>query len=290
MLFIKRSSKLTLSWLLACALVMLLAACSSGGGSVSGPDKPDPDLPKQTVSVSSNLPTDGPGEVGVEYEFEFAYTADSIGLAGVFQSDDHGDARLFVVFGDGKPISGAKYSIDMGLFLDENGVATYTTTHAYDTAGRFGVVFGVVDLQGNQLVSNYLIVEIGAVTEFDDSFAIMNCDGSYSNVEKGGWGVTVHQWDVSGLPQGSQLDFSFEAYQRPDRFIIEYPKGNIVYESGWRGSTGYDKTSMYPGGVRAPSDFSVNDLLTVGTSGEFVVTVIGPDSLTEWEYGVRCRN
>lgn len=290
MLLTKRSSKLILCWLLASTLVMLLTACSSGGGGAPEPHKPDPDTPKHSVSVSANLPADGPGAVGVMYEFEFVYTADATGTASVLQSGDAGDARLFLIFGDGKSISGPSPAIDAGLFLDGDGVATYTTTHAYDTTGRYGVVFGVVDLQGNQLVSNYLIVDIGAVTEFDDSFAIMNCDGSYSNVEKGGWGVTVHQWDVSGLPQGSQLDFSFEAYQRPDRFIIEYPKGNIVYESGWRGSTGYDKTSMYPGGVRAPSDFSVNDLLTVGTSGEFVVTVIGPDSLTEWEYGVRCRN
>lgn len=47
-----------------------------------------------------------------------------------------------------------------------------------------------------------------------------------------------------------KLDFTFQAWDVPDRFIVEYPAGNVLYDSRWIGNKQYAETRphLYPEG------------------------------------------
>jgi len=111
--------------------------------------------------------------------------------------------------------------------------------------------------------------------------------------QSGGAGTTIDTWDISAIPPGAVFDFKFNAYDVPDKFIVEYPFGKIQLDTGWRGEKSYydSNPSFYPGGVTEPGSGETLDIFT-SSSGEtsFRVTVLGPDANTGWDYEVRCRS
>ena len=114
------------------------------------------------------------------------------------------------------------------------------------------------------------------------------CD-EWSASQSGGAGVTIDNWDISELPTGVTFDMEFDAYNIPDKFVVEYPIGTERLDTGWRGASSYDGDPDYPGGVESPGDELVEDIFEKKAENIFRVIVTGVDDRTAWEYKVRCR-
>jgi len=113
------------------------------------------------------------------------------------------------------------------------------------------------------------------------------CD-VWSATNSGGEEGTVDTWDIATIPEGAVFDLRFDAESMPDRFRVVY-RGTNVFESGWRGSSGYDGNPEYPGGVVSPGSGEATDLFAKSGGNAFTVVVIGGESGTVWDYSVRCR-
>lgn len=116
-----------------------------------------------------------------------------------------------------------------------------------------------------------------------------SCDGWNRVSQLGGSGVTIDNWDISAVPDGAVFDLRYEALGIPDKFLVNYPDGNQVLDSGWRGNSRYDGATLYPGGVVGDGDNAIYNLFPCLAQDSFRVTVIGPDIGTLWKYEVRCR-
>ena len=90
-------------------------------------------------------------------------------------------------------------------------------------------------------------------------------------------------------PQGAAFDIRFDAFTLPDRFVVAYPSGTTVLDTGWRGSSAYEGDPDYPGGIAGPGQGQVDGMFTRSWQDSFTVTVTGPDPNTAWNYQVRCR-
>jgi len=114
------------------------------------------------------------------------------------------------------------------------------------------------------------------------------CD-QWSASQSGGFGVTIDTWNIEDIPVGATFDMEFQAFSVPDKFVVEYPVGNVVHDTGWRGSPGFDGNPLYPGGVISPGSGTVFDMFTKGAQNTFRVVVTGPAPGTLWNYRIRCR-
>lgn len=180
------------------------------------------------------------------------------------------------------------------------------------------------------------------------------CD-EWSVVRSGGAGTTTDIWDISAIPSGAgtyynipclcgssprfnavQLltyllavfDLKYETYNNPDRILVDYPPGDRVLDTGWRGSQDYadagfpckstsvslhashmpilicclslalalakdpiisNETSVLLGGY--PGYGEEYEMFERRSSDSFQVKVLGNtlQAGTEWEYQVRCR-
>ncbi|WP_232222233.1 PKD domain-containing protein [Thioalkalivibrio paradoxus] len=109
--------------------------------------------------------------------------------------------------------------------------------------------------------------------------------------KSGGYGTTTEIWDISNLPEGTAFDFSYNAMSVPDKFTVEYPVGNVVLDTGWRGSAARAarRSDLYPGGVTGPGRGAADDVFEKAAADAFKVTVYGPESGTAWNYRIRPR-
>ncbi len=109
--------------------------------------------------------------------------------------------------------------------------------------------------------------------------------------KSGGYGTTTEVWDISSLPEGTAFDFSYNAMSVPDKFTVEYPVGNVVLDTGWRGSAARAarRSDLYPGGVTGPGRGAADDVFEKAAADAFKVTVYGPESGTAWNYRIRPR-
>jgi len=104
----------------------------------------------------------------------------------------------------------------------------------------------------------------------------------------GGVGVTIDTWDISDIPEGSSFSIRFQAFSIPDKFVVEYPVGNVVLDTGWRGSPAYNNNPLYPGGIAGPGAGQEDDIFVKGAQNVFRVIVDGVQSGTAWNYSVGC--
>lgn len=125
----------------------------------------------------------------------------------------------------------------------------------------------------------------GTAAEVDKELSV--CE-EWSRSESGGQGVTVDTWDISDIPTGASFELEFDAYSQPDNFVIEYPVGTEVLDTGWRGSTFYEGNPLFPGGIAGPGFGTETDIFEKGAQNSFRVVVTAPDDGTLWEYRVRC--
>lgn len=114
------------------------------------------------------------------------------------------------------------------------------------------------------------------------------CD-TWSVANSGGVEGTIDTWDISELPEGAKLDVRYEMFTLPDRLVMEYPPGDQVLDTGWRGDARFDSDPDYPGGIRGEGEGQAMDVFRKDGVKEFIVRVDGVDDNTAWEYQVRCR-
>lgn len=117
--------------------------------------------------------------------------------------------------------------------------------------------------------------------------------GDWSASQSGGFGVTVDTWDISEIPVGASFDIRFDALNQPDKYVVEYPIGNEVYDSGWRGLQSYYNDPILfpefqPEGVVGPGQGQENGIFVKDVQDTFRVIVTGPQAGTIWYYDIRC--
>lgn len=119
-------------------------------------------------------------------------------------------------------------------------------------------------------------------------------ENRWSNFAAGGTGETYDTWDVSKAPIGSTFDFKFHTHIIPDRFIVEYPMGFIVYDSGWRSTDPTHENInhlLYETPVTYPGEDRIFNICTKTSQTKMRVIVFGTkgDHSTEWMYAVRYK-
>ncbi|WP_041718055.1 hypothetical protein ACN2MM_12625 [Alkalilimnicola ehrlichii MLHE-1] len=227
------------------------------------------------VEVSSDviLRIDPPGlsdgEVGVQYSFN---------LNAVRIPPDVDTVTFDWAFGDGN--SGST-QVSVGA----DNTASTTISHAYGQEGAYGLV-ATLSGEDGQLADSSAVVTIGEVEERDEELDICNV---WRAADQGGQGVTVDNWDISEIPTGAVFDLRFDAYSIPDKYIVEYPAGAVVHDTGWRGASRYEGDPLYPGGIAGPGRGQADAIFMKGAVDSFKITVIGPQSGTAWRYDIRCR-
>jgi hypothetical protein len=102
----------------------------------------------------------------------------------------------------------------------------------------------------------------------------------------GGAGVTTTVSELGTTGPTSFL-FQFDAQSVPDRFQIYYQNAPI-YDSDWRGATGYTDDAGNPITVVGPGVGSATVNVPAGTATSVTVVVTGGASGTAWSYTVNC--
>jgi len=182
-------------------------------------------------------------------------------------------------FGDG--------TADNTAVTVSNTSATTTISHAYTANGAYGLVV-TIDDGTNTLATAYASVLIGTANPGND-YDLTVLD-SWIAANSGGYGITVDTWDITSLPLGCVFDLRFDAYSMPDKYIVEYPDGTIVYDSGWRGDASYEGNPAYPGGIAGTGYGEKLAMFPKAAQQYFKITIIGGESGTVWEYSIKARN
>ncbi len=114
--------------------------------------------------------------------------------------------------------------------------------------------------------------------------------GEWEASRSGGAGTAITNVNISQLPVGATFDMKFDAKRVPDKFIVEY-EGAVVFDSGWRGLQSYveAKPGLYPGGLSGSGSGTREGMFEKNREDTFVVTVIGPESDTRWDYAIRAN-
>jgi hypothetical protein len=115
-------------------------------------------------------------------------------------------------------------------------------------------------------------------------------------VNGGSRGVYVYEIELGSVI--GEVSFTYDAYSIPDRFILEWPIGTVVADTGFRGNSSYDDdltgTTFSPWclpnceqtqgpGAGVLTFYKTSDLPTIGQ-----LTVVAPFEGTVWDFGVGC--
>ena len=226
--------------------------------------------PSPTVTVDPSTVTNG--VVGQSYSF--TVTADNI-PSGVNQ------VTFSYNFGDGSASGTGSQTATVS-----NHSASITISHAYSSSSAYGLTVAVSD-GSTTLATGYASVIIGQVNSGNDyDLTVLN---SWIAANSGGYGITIDTWDISQLPAGCVFDFKFDTVGQPDKYIIEYPDGTIVVDTGWRGDSFYEGRPAYPGGIAGDIDDELDAIFTKGSQQHFKITIIGGEPGTVWYYSIRAR-
>jgi hypothetical protein len=210
------------------------------------------------------------GEVDTPYTFTFSASGLPETLATVtFEWN----------FGSGSGATGTQSVAVSG------GRASWSVAHTYTATGAYGIFVAVKD--GSAVLGGATAVAtIGEVTEREEDLTV--CD-VWKAANSGGVGVTVDTWEISTIPTGALFDIQFDAYYQPDKYIVEYPLGSVVLDTGWRGSSAYEGNPGYPGGIAGPGSGQALGMFSKTNIQSFKVTVLGGEPGTVWDYQIRCR-
>ena len=212
------------------------------------------------------------GEVGEEYTFTFSANGVPAGVS---------EVTFNWTFGVGAGGTGSD------TVTVSNGQASTQASNTYNADGAYGLVVELRDASDDSLLDvKSVTVTIGAAIERD--FDLTVCD-TWTAATQGGQGVTTDVWNIEDIPTGATFDIQYNAFSIPDKYIVEYV-GNVVLDTGWRGSSSYQGDPLYPGGIEGPGSGDEQDIFTKQAGQDsFRVTVIGPQAGTAWNYQVRCR-
>lgn len=180
------------------------------------------------------------------------------------------------------------------------GEASHTVSRTFDRAGAYWLHGYVSRPTASTDLADHRVLDSAVATIAIDvetpirEVDLGSCDG-WVETQAGGHGVTVDRWNLRLVPVGAVIDFRYYTYTIPDSFIIEYPVGDIAYETGWVGDPWhawpiFGQPELYPGGiVGGPSGTAEGVFTKLAGQDEFRVTVLGPDQNTLWNYEIRCR-
>ena len=198
-------------------------------------------------------------------------------------------------------LSGAALtSTSCGLTLVGDGGATYSRapcavnervafTHLFTESGSLIRRVSLFSEGGRDyLAFSYGTIVVAEGDAEQRDLALDACD-VWSATQSGGYGTTIDTWDISMIPVGRTFDIRFDAYGRPDAFVVFYPDGAVALDTGWRGDTSWEGDPRYPGGIAGPGQGQVDGMFTRDSQDWFRVAVTGPDPNTAWQYEVRCR-
>ena len=166
------------------------------------------------------------------------------------------------------------------------GKASIEISHSYSANSAYGLTVAVSD-DTDTLATGYASVLIGTQSAGTD-YTLTDLD-EWVAADSGGYGITIDTWDISALPKGSKFDLRFDTQGIPDKYIIEYPDGTIVHDTGWRGNSSYNGSPLYPGGVVGGPEGEEDNIFVKGSQTHFKVTIIGPDPGTAWDYSIRAH-
>ena len=233
--------------------------------------------PIEVVVDAPTLGIDPPGldDGEVNETYTFTFNADHI--------PTRVDEVVFTYsFGDGSSSAGKS-----GTITVNNGKASFSANKTYAKNNSYGLVVTVADAStGDDLADATELVTIGSSTERNQTLNECEC---WERAGNGGLGGTIDKWDISAIPAGASFSISYVAQQIPDRFIVDYPVGNEVFDSGWRGnSTTYNGNPLYPGGIEGPGGGEAIGIFAKLSVDEFQVTAIGPGEGTIWDYQISC--
>lgn len=268
------------------ALLILQACGSSGAAPEEAPEEPEPAAP---IQVESNLPSDGVGEAGEEYSFTFVYNSNEA-QANSVRAQAAGEKVVFRwSWGDGQG------SHDVAI-IDKDGYAYMEVAYTYNVEGPYAISVTVEERTGGGepgavLAEMSYIVQIGEVLETE--YQILQCTGEETERFRGERGVHHHEWDLSEVPTGATIDMWYDTVGQPDKYIIEYPSGWVVHDTGWRGDAHWgtgEKKKLYPGGIAGGRFGTVENLITKQAGQNTMeITIIGPDQGTVWYYTLTCH-
>lgn len=206
----------------------------------------------------------------------YTFTLRATGL-----SADLTTAKLTFAFGDG-----TADSIDVPV---SNGQANHVVSHSYSGDNNaYNLGSSISDAYGNILAEAKGIVKIGTVKM--ENYDLDVC--SYWKVAKRGErGVQEDVWNVSIIPKGALFYVKFNMFGNPDRIELEYPVGQEVYNSGWRGSQKFvtEKPNLFPGGLKGPGQGAGYQIFAKTDADSFKATIRAPNTGTEWLYSVICH-
>ena len=218
-----------------------------------------------------NSPALNDAEAGQSYQYEFRVRNLPAG---------HSQVVFEWTFGSGASGTGSE---QVGVSGFE---AVHQVSHTYNSEGMYALVVVVKDTSDNVLIDRSIIVAVGDVSERQYDLDVCN---TWRAAGSGGQGGTIDNWDISGLPVGAEFDIQFNAFSIPDKYVVEY-NGQVVLDTGWRGSSSYEGNPLYPGGIAGPGSGQEDGIFTkVSGVNTFRVTVFGPQAGTAWNYSIRAR-
>lgn len=261
----------------ASVAALVLAACGTGIAPLEEATDRDPN-PDGVVSFEISPRTIMDGSVGEQYTF----TMVARGIP----------ANVRIV-SFAWTITGATPSSASVAVRD--GVATHSVNHTFGEAGTYALMASVAKpthptdaSQGEVMAASRAIIAIDTdpVRELD----LGSCEG-WVPAKSGGAGVHMDIWDLSSVPDGALIDLKWDTIGIPDNIIVEYPVEEITFQTGFVGHAQYDGDPMYPGGVVGGPVGSQEGIFTKNSAvgDEFLVTVLGPNPRTVWNYEIRCR-
>ncbi len=150
---------------------------------------------------------------------------------------------------------------------------------------------GSYDLAITKTVTATEVAEAEEIPVTERETRILDECDVWSAANSGGYLGTRDPWDISALPPGTVFDIRFNARSVPDKYVVQYPVGFTVLDTGWRGVQSYvDRNPhLYPGGLSGPGQGQEDGIFVKGQEDTFVVIVYGPEEGTVWDYQIKAN-
>ena len=249
-------------------LALVLAACGSPFEPI---EVDDPRFPEGTFVEMRSQAFDRGSVAGEEYAFEFVARRIPADVMYVTFEWDYDD--------------GTTGSETVTVLRGNDAMAT--SSHSFGESRAYVVGVRVFeDEEGPQLASNRRMATIGSNVEEREN-VVDSCEG-WVQSNSGGVEGTVDRWDISEIPDGAVFSLRFDTWGIPDKILVDYPETFNVLDTGWRGHARH-AGSNYPGGIEGGPLGEVEGVFTKAGGEHFVVTVIGVDPRTLWDYWVSCE-
>jgi hypothetical protein len=127
-----------------------------------------------------------------------------------------------------------------------------------------------------------------------DTPSVVNCSNVASAGKEG-----IEEKIINLGHETGEVVLEFEAYGVPDKFVVEWPIGNVVIDTGWRGMKTYagvnyetledpPGTLVFPGGITEPGDGVASFTKSTASPEQAKVIVYGPVDGTAWEFTLKC--